>query len=125
MFVAFTFLADHAHIRVFREIAPKIDNEVANMDKRTEYVESLSAQMVAWDVQIDRLKDKAESVTSGTKSEYSSAIAALQLKRDEAAVKLQGISSAGDDEWEELKTGTEHVWGEVRTILHDAIIMVK
>ena len=69
------------------------------MDKRTEYVERVSAQMVAWDVQIDLLKDKAESVSSGAKSEYSSAIAALQLKRDEAALKLQGISSASDDEW--------------------------
>jgi len=31
------------------------------MDKRTEYVEKLSAQMVEWDNQIDLLKDKAKS----------------------------------------------------------------
>jgi hypothetical protein len=72
--------------------------EVAIMDKRTEYVE---------------------------KPDYSSAISALQLKRDEAAVKLQGISAAGDDEWEDLKTGTEQVWSEVRTILRDAIMKIK
>lgn len=95
------------------------------MDKRTEYVEKLSAQMVEWDVQIDQLKDKAESATPELKSDYSNAIAALQLKRDEAAVRLQGISAASDDEWEDLKTGTEHVWGEVRTILHDAIMRIK
>jgi hypothetical protein len=95
------------------------------MDKRTEYVEKLSAQMVEWDAQIDRLKDKAESAPPGSKSDYSNAIATLQLKRDEAAVKLQGISAASDDEWEELKTGTDHVWGEVRTILHDAIMRIK
>ena len=95
------------------------------MDKRTEYVEKLSAQMVEWDTQIDLLKDKAESTTPETKIDYSNTIAVLQLKRDEAAVKLQGISAASDDEWEELKTGTEHVWGEVRTILHDAIMNIK
>lgn len=95
------------------------------MDTRTEYIEKLSAQMVEWDLQIDRLKDKAESATPEAKYDYSSSIAALQLKRDEAAEKLQGISTAGDDEWEELKTGTEHVWGEVRTILHDAILKIK
>jgi hypothetical protein len=94
------------------------------MDKRTEYVERISAQMVEWDVQIDLLKDKAESVTSGAKDEYSNAIAALQLKRDEAALKLQGISSASDDEWEEIKTGTEHVMDEVRTMLRDAITKI-
>lgn len=95
------------------------------MDKRTEYVETLSAQMVEWDVQIDLLKDRAKSATPEALSDYSSAIAALQLKRDEAAAKLQGISAAGDDEWEDLKTGTDQIWGEVTTILRDAIKKIK
>ena len=99
-------------------------NEVAIMDKRTEYVEKLSAQMVEWDTQIDLLKDKAKSTTPETRIDYSNTIEVLQLKRDEAAVKLQGISAASDDEWEELKTGTEHVWGEVRTIFHSVIMMI-
>lgn len=99
--------------------------EVTIMDDRTEYVEKLSAQMVEWDNQIDLLKDKVKSSTPETTIDYSNAIAALQLKRDEAAVKLQGISAAGDDEWEELKEGTEHVWGEVRTILYDTIMKIK
>ena len=95
------------------------------MDKQTEYVEKLSAQMVEWDAQIDQLKIKATSATSEARLEYSSAIAALQLKRDEAAVKLQGISAAGDDEWEDLKTGTEQVWGDVRTMLRNAVTKIK
>ena len=95
------------------------------MDKRTEYVEKLSAQMVEWDAQIDLLKDKAKSSSPDAQDNYSDAIAALQLKRDEAAIKLQGISAAGDDEWEDLKSGTEQVWGEVRHILHDAIMKIK
>lgn len=95
------------------------------MDKRTQYIESLSAQMVEWDTQIELLKDRAESTTPETKFEYSHAIAALQLKRDEAAVKLQGISAADDVEWEDLKKGTDQVWDEVRTILHDAIVKIK
>jgi len=49
----------------------------------------------------------------------------LQITRDEAAAKLQGISAASDDEWEDLKTGTEQVWDEVRTILRDAIMKIK
>jgi len=95
------------------------------MDNQKEYVENLSAQMVEWDAQIDLLKDKAESATPEAKFEYAHAIAALQLKRDEAAVKLQGISAASDDEWEDLKTGTEQVWGEVSNILRDAIMKIK
>ncbi len=99
--------------------------EVTIMDKRTEYVEKLSAQMVEWDNQIELLKDKAERTAPESKSDYSKAIVALQLKRDEAALRLQGISAASDDEWEDLKTGTENAWGEVRTILHDAIMKIK
>ena len=95
------------------------------MDKRTEYVEKLSAQMVEWDAKIDQLKEKAERTTPEVRFECANAIAALQFKRDEAALKLQGISAASDDEWEELKAGTEQVWGEVSTILHDAIMKIR
>lgn len=95
------------------------------MDKRAEYVEKLSAQMVEWDNEIDRLKDRAKSAPPEAESEYSQAIAALQSKRDEAAQKLQGISAANDDEWEELKTGAELAMGEVRTILRDAVLKIK
>jgi hypothetical protein len=91
------------------------------MDKRTEYVEKLSAQMVEWDVQIDRLMIKATSATPEARLEYSSAIAALQLKRDEAALRLQNISAASDDEWEDLKSGTEQVWGDLTTMISEAI----
>ena len=94
------------------------------MDKRTEYIERLSAQMVEWDNEIDRLKDKAESATE-SKSDYLEAVAALQAKRDQAALKLQGISAASDHEWEDLKTGTDQVWGEVRSNLRDAILKIK
>jgi len=95
------------------------------MDKRTEYVEKLSAQMLEWDAQIDRLKFQAKSNTPEERLEYSAAIAALQLKRDEAAAKLQGISAAGDDEWEDLKTGTEQIWGDFTTMLGNAVKKIK
>ncbi|KAB0663784.1 hypothetical protein F6V25_15235 [Oryzomonas japonica] len=95
------------------------------MDERTEYVEKLSAQMVEWDAQIDLLKDKAKSVIAGSGADYSKAIELLQRKRDEAAVKLQGISTANGDEWTELKTGVDRVWGEVSATLRDAVMKIK
>jgi hypothetical protein len=95
------------------------------MDKRAEYVEKLSAQMVEWDNQIDRLRDQAKSTATGSGTDHSTAIEALQRKRDEAALKLQGISAAGDHEWEEVKEGTDRVWGEVSTLLRDAVMKIK
>lgn len=95
------------------------------MDKRTEYIEKLSAQMVEWDNQIDKLKDQAESAAPGSGADNSQAIAALTAKRDEAALKLQGISAATDDEWEDMKSGTDQVWGEVRNMLRDTAVKIK
>jgi len=95
------------------------------MDKQTEYVERLSAQIVEWDAQIDLLKDKAESATPGEKSEYSDEIRSLQLKRDEAALKLQGIAPTSDDEWGDIKAGSENVLDEVRSIVSDAITKIN
>lgn len=95
------------------------------MDKRTEYVERLSVQMIEWDAQIDRLRTKATGATPEEGLDYLDEIAALQTKRDEAARKLQNMAAAGDDEWEALKTGTEETWGELITMLGDAINKIK
>lgn len=40
-------------------------------------------------------------------------------------MRLQGISAASDDTWEDLKVGTEHIWDEITTALHDAIVKIK
>ena len=94
------------------------------MATQTEYIEKLSTEMAEWDAQIALLKDKSESATPENKFEYSSLITSLQLKRDEAAEKLQGISVASDDEWEDLKTGADQIWGNLRDLVHNAIVNI-
>jgi hypothetical protein len=95
------------------------------MDKQTEFVERLSAQIVEWDAQIELLKDKADSATSGEKSGYTDEIRTLQIKRDEAALKLQGIAPTSDDEWGDIKKGSENTMDEVRTMVSDAITKIN
>jgi hypothetical protein len=90
------------------------------MDKRAQYAEKLSAQMVEWDMQINQLHIKATRATPEARLEYSKTIKALQLKRDEAALKLQNIPITGDDEWELLKAGIDQIWGDFTTMLGDA-----
>lgn len=92
-------------------------SEIAMKDKRTKFVEKLSAQMDEWDVQIDHLRDKAENATNEAKAEYAKNISALQLKRDQAAEKLQGIAKTTDDEWEDMKEGAEQIWDEIKDLL--------
>ena len=91
------------------------------MDKRTEFVEKLSAQVVEWDEQIESLRDKAEASRTEEKFEYYQTIDALQLQRDQAAAKLAGISLASDDEWADMKAGAEQICGEVTGLFREAI----
>jgi hypothetical protein len=95
------------------------------MDKRTEYAEKLSAQMVEWDMQINQLHIKATSATPEARLEYSNTIKALKLKRDQAALKLRNIPIAGDDEWELLKAGIDQIWGDFTTMLGEAIKKIR
>jgi len=95
------------------------------MNKQTELVENLSAQVVELDAQIDLLQDKTKSETFGVKSDLSDSISALQLKRDEAALKLQGIATTSDNEWGDVKAGSEDVLDEVRSIVQDTIAKIR
>ena len=95
------------------------------MNKQSAYVERLSAEIVELDAQIELLKDKAKSDLPGTTSEYSNAIAALQLKRDEAALKLQGIGNVSDNEWGDVKNEADDTLDEVRAIVRDTITNIK
>jgi hypothetical protein len=95
------------------------------MDEKMEYVEKLSAQIVEWDAQIDLLMYKADSATAEVKSKYCKEIDVLKSKRKEAELKLQGISTASGDMWEELKAGVESVLDVTKTALHDAILKTK
>jgi hypothetical protein len=95
------------------------------MDRQTAYVEKLSAQIVEWDEQIYRLKDQASSAVPGEDSGISAAISALQLKRDAAALELQGLSPVSDGEWKDITAGSEDTMDEVRTMLSDAITKIS
>lgn len=95
------------------------------MDTKTEYVEKLSAQMMEWDVQLDLLAFNEDSAADEAKSAYHRQIEVLLHKRKEAELKLQAVSDADDDVWLELKAGTDSIWDEFRTSLHDAILNTK
>ena len=95
------------------------------MDEIMEYVEKLSAQIVEWDAQIDLLAYKADSATTEFKSKYCKEIDALKSKRKDAELKLQGISTASGNMWDELKAGAESVLDVTKTAIDDAILKIK
>jgi multidrug resistance efflux pump len=84
--------------------------EVAMTDKRKAYEEKFDAQLKEWSAEIALLKAKADKAKAEAKIEYYKTIETLQGKQDGASTKLQELRAAGDDAWEDIKTGAENVW---------------
>ena len=89
-------------------------------DKRKAYEEKLDAQLKEWNVQIALLKAKAENAKADAKMDYYKTIEALEHKQDEAKTKLQELKTAGNETWENQKTGVEKVWDAFQTAFHGA-----
>lgn len=91
------------------------------MDIKTEYVEKLSAQLVELDRLLDILCCKADNAAAESKDGYCREIESLRRQRQAVELKLQKIGVASDATWQEMKEGSDDVWDEVRTDLHDVI----
>ena len=94
-------------------------------DKRKAYEEKFDAQLKEWSAQIALLKAKADTARAEAKIEYYKTIETLQGKQDAARTKLQEIRAAGDDAWEDLKTGAEKVWADVKTAFQSSVSRFK
>jgi len=99
--------------------------EVAMTDKRKAYEEKLDAQLKEWNAQIALLKAKAENAKADAKIDHYKTIETLQAKQDAARTKLQELRNAGDDAWEDIKTGAENVWTEVKVVFQSAASRFK
>lgn len=95
------------------------------MEKRKAYEEKLDAQLEEWSAQLALLKARADKGKAEVKIEYYKTIEALQHKQDEARTKLHELKSAGDEAWEDLKTGAENAWAEVRAAFRGAASKFK
>lgn len=94
-------------------------------NKRKAYEEKLDAQVKEWSAEIALLKAKAENAQADVKVECVTKIDALQQKSDIAKAKLHELKGAGDETWEDLKTGVQKAWKEVNNAFHDIAAKFK
>jgi len=87
-------------------------------DKRKAYEQKLDAQLDEWNAQIDLLKARADKAEAEAKIEYYKTIDTLQHKQAEVRTKLHELKTAGDEAWEDLKTGAGKAWAEVEAAFH-------
>ena len=94
-------------------------------DKRKAYEEKYDAQLREWSAEIVLFNAKADKAKAEAKIEYYKTIETLQGKHDAARTKLQELKTAGDDAWEDLRTGAEKVWTEVKSTFNSAASRFK
>lgn len=95
------------------------------MNSKTEYVETLSAQLVEFDRQLDDFRYKADKAGAELRAEYLQEITNLMQQRQIVEVKLQKVGTASDETWQEMKEGGDDAWVEIRTDLHDTIVNIR
>lgn len=90
-------------------------------EERKAYEEKLEAQLREWAAQIALLRDRADRADAGAKSEHLKTVEALRQEHDTATTQLHALKTAGDEEWEDLKSGAEGTWEGFTTALERAI----
>lgn len=78
------------------------------MSNRDEYVRKMQVKLVEWNTEINMLIARASEVTADVKNEYNEQIESLKLKLANAKVKIEALQQAGDNAWDDMKTGFEH-----------------
>jgi len=92
---------------------------------RDEYIAKLKAQLDEWNAQLEQLETKGQNAKAEAQSEYEDQLAALRHRRDEAYQKLDELTQASGDAWEDLqqgcdkaftalKEGVERAWAHFR-----------
>jgi uncharacterized coiled-coil DUF342 family protein len=91
------------------------------MEDKKSYLQKLAAQLQDWDTEIDELKVKAHLAKADAKDEFAKQIEDLRSKRQAMQSKLQQLQDSGDEAWDDIKTGLEKSWTELRGSFRNAM----
>ncbi len=77
---------------------------------REEFVRSLHSKLDHWNHEIDTLVAKKDSLDASARAEFSSRLEELRAQRDHALVQLSAFQDAGENAWQDMKSGLELAW---------------
>ena len=83
------------------------------MEDKKSYLQNLADQLHQWDVEIDELNARAGKAKVEAKTEHLNQIDDLRAKKEAAQSQTKQLQEAGDDAWEDMKTGVEKSWTEL------------
>lgn len=95
------------------------------MNKKDVYMEKLQKQLDGWKADIEKIKAKAGKADAGAKARYAKHLEELKVKQDAARKKLEELRHSGEGAWEDLKTGIDKAWHELRDAVKSAAAKFK
>jgi hypothetical protein len=83
------------------------------MTEKTAYRQKLEAQLDEWGVEIDKLQAKASEASADAQSELEKQVHDLRDQEADAREKLDELSEAGEDAWQDVRGGVEQAWNSL------------
>lgn len=93
--------------------------------QKDQYVQDFQAKVDEYQVKIDDLKKKGETMSGTAKDELNQKIDMLTAKREEAKGKIEEIKAAGVDGWEAVKAQADATLTDLENLYDDALSLVK
>ena len=87
------------------------------MSNRTVFIARLKAQLDEWSAELHRLEARVGKAGMDAGDKYRHAIDELRERKAAAEAKLDELSDAGEDTWEDLKDEAERIWKAFRVSL--------
>lgn len=77
---------------------------------RDELIRSLHSKLDHWNHEIEALVARKDSIDASARAEFSARIEELRGQRDHAIKQLAAFQSAGENAWQDMKSGLELAW---------------
>lgn len=90
------------------------------MSLRKEYQQKVEEKTKEWGAKLEEFKAKAEGVQAETKMQLYEEIKTLNAKQEAAQEKLHQLQKAGEDAWEDLRTGVDNALDDLSHALNAA-----
>jgi len=90
------------------------------MEDKKSYLQKMADQLKQWDREINDLKARVSKARAESKTELLNQIDELHKKQENAYGKLKQLQDAGDDAWDEIKSGLEKSWVEFKGAFSNA-----
>lgn len=90
------------------------------METKHAYEDKMDARLREWQAKIDVLKARVDKATAEQKIKYNKDIESLRNRQQQLYKKLDELRSAGSDGWEDLKTGVDQAYHDLKSAVERA-----